>query len=134
MARTYRELVAWQLAEELRELVVAETAMARAAGGWRFCDQARDAAASVSANIAEGFGRDSAAEFARFLGYALGSLAELETHLRDAVARGHMLPARAATLLRLRARCETAAIRLRANRKAVAEEARRRAATGRRRD
>lgn len=43
--------------------------------------QARRAAVSVAANIAEGFGREAAGSFAQFLQVSQGSLKELETHL-----------------------------------------------------
>src|SRR5690349_10561592 len=43
--------------------------------------QTRRAAASIPANIAEGFGRASRASYAHFVRIAQGSLKELETHL-----------------------------------------------------
>ena len=44
-------------------------------------NQAVRAAHSVSANVAEGCGRPSRAEFLRFVGIAIGSANELEAHL-----------------------------------------------------
>ena len=43
--------------------------------------QSRRAAASIAANIAEGYGRASRRTYSHFLRIAQGSLKELETHL-----------------------------------------------------
>jgi four helix bundle protein len=43
--------------------------------------QVRRAAASIAANIAEGYGRETTGSFVQFLRIAQGSLKELETHL-----------------------------------------------------
>jgi len=43
--------------------------------------QIRRSAASIPANVAEGYGRDSTGSYVQFLRIAQGSLKELETHL-----------------------------------------------------
>jgi four helix bundle protein len=43
--------------------------------------QIRRAAASIPANIAEGYGRDQTGSYVQFLKIAQGSLKELETHI-----------------------------------------------------
>jgi four helix bundle protein len=47
------------------------------------------AAASIPANIAEGAGQETPAQFIRFIGYAIGSCAEVESHL---VLLGRLAP------------------------------------------
>jgi four helix bundle protein len=59
-------------------------------GKFGLISQVRRAAASVSANIAEGFRRWNSREFARFLAIGSGSLRELETHLRIAQRLGYI--------------------------------------------
>jgi four helix bundle protein len=76
--RGYMQLVVWQKAVELFELVW-KIAFVDAKIDLRLRSQLIDAAQSVSANIAEGYGRRSVGEYIQFLYYALGSLAETMT-------------------------------------------------------
>jgi four helix bundle protein len=55
----------------------------------KFCAQIREAGASVTANIAEGFGRFSTPDFRRFLRYSRGSVSEEKDRLLDGLDRGH---------------------------------------------
>lgn len=52
-----------------------------------------EAAASVESNVAEGFERYSAGEFARFLSFSRASAREALVRLQDGVDRGHFTPA-----------------------------------------
>ncbi len=79
----------WQLADELTTRVYAITETTGPARDFRFCGQIRDAASSISRNIAEGFGRYRHKEFAQFLTIARGSAFELADLLRDGVKRRH---------------------------------------------
>ena len=88
--RDFRDLVAWQLAYELRCEVFAVTATGGAARDFKFRDQIRDASASAPRNIAEGFGRFGPREFARFLAIARASLIETRHHLIDGRDRGYI--------------------------------------------
>lgn len=77
----HERLKAWQAAQSL------VLATYRASGAWpsheRFglVSQARRAAVSISANVAEGAGRRTARDFRRFLDIALGSQAELHVYI-----------------------------------------------------
>ena len=84
-AKHHEDLVAWQLSEKLRQLVVALTARSEVRRHVRFCDQILRSTESAPSNIAEGFGRFKPREFARFVRIALGSLSETQNHLRAAV-------------------------------------------------
>jgi four helix bundle protein len=66
--------------------------------------QLRRAAASVPANIAEGFGRSTPRDYTRSLFIARGSLFETESHLRLARDVGHLTVEDVAAALDLRAK------------------------------
>jgi four helix bundle protein len=101
MARRLEELTVWQLADELRGKVHERTSQGSCVRDFRFCEQLRDAASSVTRNIAEGFGRYRHKEFANFLGIARGSAFELSDILRDGVSRRHWSGEQVADLLLL---------------------------------
>lgn len=79
--RSHHELRVWKMSMELAMDLYRFTSSMPADERFGLISQIRRAAASIPANIAEGAGRGSAADFARFLAIARGSLAELETHL-----------------------------------------------------
>lgn len=100
-ARTYRDLEAWQLADDLRREVIAFTAKPPASRDLRFCSGIRDAAGSVCRNLAEGFGRRRPREFAQYARIALGSLAEVQDQFLDARHRHYLSNADFTRLLAL---------------------------------
>ena len=82
--RDFREIVAWQLARQLKLEVDALLGRPEVRKKFRFCDQLSDAARSGPRNIAEGHGRFKHKEFAQFVRVAKGSEAEVLNHLIDA--------------------------------------------------
>lgn len=107
-AKHFTELIAWQLANELREGVIALTSTSPIKRDFKFRDQILDSADSACANTAEGFGRFRPAEFARFLGIAKGSLQETQDRLLSARKRGYVSDREFAVLWRLSIRAITA--------------------------
>jgi four helix bundle protein len=79
--QSYRDLRVWQKAMELGELCYRGTQGFPREELYGAVIQIRRAAASVPANIAEGYGRESRGEYIQFLRIAQGSLKELETHI-----------------------------------------------------
>jgi four helix bundle protein len=101
MVRTFFELDAWRLCDELRQEIDAIIATSPAGRDLKFCDQIRGAADSACANIAEGFGRYSPAEFHRFLVIARGSATEAQSHLATALSRKYLTREKFDCLIRL---------------------------------
>ncbi|MEN3339843.1 MAG: hypothetical protein V7647_3519 [Acidobacteriota bacterium] len=97
----HEELVAWQLATELKERVLELTARSGIAKHRDFCDQIETSSRSAPANLAEGFWRYSPRDNARFVRIALGSLGETANHLRDAWKQSYITDAEYATLAKL---------------------------------
>jgi four helix bundle protein len=76
----YQKLVVWQRAHTLAASLYATNALDESARYRALVDQIRRCAASIAANIAEGAGSGSQLSFARYLGIALASAHELESH------------------------------------------------------
>ena len=79
--RSFRDLVVWQRAMDLAEGCHHIARDIPSTKSSNLSSQIQRAAASIPANIAEGAGRRSRADYLRHLSIANGSLLELETHL-----------------------------------------------------
>jgi len=77
----FRKLVVWQKAHELTLHLYKVTKSFPTDEKYGLTAQIRRAAASICANLAEGCGRQTRREFARFAYISLGSASELEYHL-----------------------------------------------------
>jgi four helix bundle protein len=113
MAREFTELVAWQLARDLKLLVYEVAKRPAVTRDFRFVAQIVDAAASAPRNIAEGFGRFNRREFAHFLKIAIASEQEVRNHFIDAHDRGYIDATERDEGVELSRRAVTAATRLR---------------------
>ncbi len=79
--KTHKDLDAWKVAIEFVTTIYQSTKSFPSEEKYSLTDQIRRAAVSIPSNIAEGAARGSDSEFIRFLYYALGSSAELDTQL-----------------------------------------------------
>ncbi len=87
VARNFRDLTCWQLANKLRTEVDAICSIPAVERDFKFCNSFRDASGSVCRNISEGFTRGGSCEIVQFFTYALASLAEVEDHLIETQIR-----------------------------------------------
>jgi four helix bundle protein len=98
--KSYRDLVAWQKGIDLCESIYRASAEFPSHEMYGLASQIRRAAVSVPSNIAEGAGRITRGEFVQSVGYARGSLLEVETQLIVAERLGY-LSANETELLRI---------------------------------
>ena len=111
--RRQEDLAAWQLAQSFKVEVYRLLATSPpACADYRYRDQLRGSAASVPANIGEGFRRFGAREFAHYLSIAIGSLSEARYWLRDGVDRRHFASESCVHAEQLARRCHIACVRL----------------------
>jgi four helix bundle protein len=100
-SQNYRDLVAWQKAMDLAELVYHVTAGYPKHELYGLSSQNRAAAISVPSNIAEGQGRRSRREFLHHLSIAHGSLREVETQVLLARRLGYLKEEQTGRLMEL---------------------------------
>jgi four helix bundle protein len=81
MVKTFKDLVVWQEAMNLVEMIYLHTRTFPKEEVYGLTSQIRRAAVSIPINVAEGNGRKSRKEYLQFLSIANGSVAELETQI-----------------------------------------------------
>ena len=101
MAESYKQLIAWRKAMDPVIEIYRVTRTFPPEEMYGLTSQLRRAAVSVPSNIAEGQARYSHREFYRFLTFARGSLAEIETQIRISRALGYTTREAAHVLLAL---------------------------------
>jgi four helix bundle protein len=88
--QVFTDLLIWQRARGWSKAIYQHTRRDPFKADRRLVTQINDSSESVMANIAEGFGRGTQGEFVMFLGYALGSLNETQSHLAAAYDRDYL--------------------------------------------
>ncbi len=89
-AKVFTELLIWQRARTWSKQIFPHTQAAPFRRDRRLAEQVNDSSESIMSNIAEGFGRGTQGEFVMFLGYAIGSLNETQSHLCAAYDRAYL--------------------------------------------
>ena len=88
--RRFTQLRAWQACTLYKKAVYAICEDGPLSQDWKRRGQLEESVAGPPANIAEGFGRFSPPDFARFVVIARSSLMESQNHLRDTVDRKYI--------------------------------------------
>jgi four helix bundle protein len=91
--RDFTDLQVWQLARELRNHLYNLSRKFPHEDRYGLMQQLRRAASSITANIAEGFGRYSFKENIQFCRQSRGSAYEVRDHLITATDQGYIAPA-----------------------------------------
>ncbi|WP_229424395.1 four helix bundle protein [Moorena producens] len=79
--KDFKDLIIWQKGMDIAEKCYFLTRLFPRDELYGMVQQIRKSAASIPANISEGYGRRYTGEYIRFLNIAQGSINELETHL-----------------------------------------------------
>ena len=88
--RRFEDLECWQEARELVKIVYSFTKKNEFKKDYELVRQLRKSSVSSMANTAEGFHRNSAKDFMRFLDYSRSSVAETLSHLYAALDQNYI--------------------------------------------
>ena len=88
--RSYQDLAAWQKSYQLVLEIYGITRAFPTDERFGLTQQLRRAAVSVPSNVAEGWGRSTRSEYARYVEMARGSTYELQTQLKIASGLGYL--------------------------------------------
>ena len=88
--RRFTDLRAWQACETYKKAVYQVCEQPPLATDWRRRGQLEEAVRGPGSHVAEGFGRFSPPDFARFVVMARASVMESQNHLIDLVDRGYI--------------------------------------------
>ena len=90
MKKGFENLKVWQMTREYRKEIYSVSAQFPSAEKFHLQVQIREAAVSLTANIAEGYGRYSYQECIQFCRISRGSLSEILDHLYTALDEGYI--------------------------------------------
>jgi len=96
---SFRDLSVWKKSIALAEAAYALSAAMPRDERYELVTQIRRAAASIPANIAEGHNRRARRAYANHIAIALGSLAEIESHMELAIRLRFLDPVQARPFL-----------------------------------
>lgn len=86
----FEDIEAWQVGRNLTQAIYQVTAEGKFAKDFGLRDQIQRATVSIMANVVEGFDSQSNKAFIQFLGYALRSATEVQSHLYVALDQGYV--------------------------------------------
>lgn len=89
--KSYRELIVWQKAMLLVEMVYTRSNSFSSEETFGLSAQIRRSAISIPSNIAEGYGRNQTRDYIRFLQISSGSLYELQTQIEIALRLDYIM-------------------------------------------
>lgn len=92
MLKSFKDMSAWQLAMSVAVEIFEATENLPKCEDYGLTSQIRRSALSVSANIAEGYGRQHVLDKINFYFNARGSLTETQSHLEYATRVGYINP------------------------------------------